>query len=298
MGRTGKLVIVGVVVLLAALGGGYLLFANRTSDSPPPAALDPAPSTTTGGATGTTQAEGDGAATPDGTWQVSGDGASYVGYRVNEQLAFLGSPNQAVGRTTAVTGTMEVTGDTVERVRIEADLTQLTSDEPRRDNAIRQRGLESERFPTATLELAEPIKLTSTPAQGDALIWKAHPERKTFYDSRPGLFTPEIREDAQDLPRGAGDAVPAGERPRETADRRAGGDQRQAHQRPLPVGRELQRGIAALDLLSAGHHQRPACPDAVPDGGGSGQGVRRPGALGAVAGAPQSDQAQHVAVQQ
>ena len=167
MGRTGKLVIVGVVVLLAALGGGYLLFANRTSDSPPPAALDPVPSTTTGQATGTTQADGDGAATPDGTWRVSGDGASFVGYRVNEQLAFLRSPNEAVGRTTAVTGTMEVARDTVEQVRIEADLTQLTSDEPRRDNAIRQRGLESERFPTATLELAEPIKLASTPAQGE-----------------------------------------------------------------------------------------------------------------------------------
>jgi polyisoprenoid-binding protein YceI len=169
MSRTGKLVIVGVVVLLVALGGGYLLFANRTSDSPPPAALDPSPSTPTGQATGTAQAEGDGAAGPDGAWQVSGDGSSFVGYRVNEQLAFLNSPNQAVGRTKAVTGTMEVTGDTVEQVRIEADLTQLTSDEPRRDNAIRQRGLESERFPTATLELAEPIRLASTPAQGEEI---------------------------------------------------------------------------------------------------------------------------------
>jgi polyisoprenoid-binding protein YceI len=167
MSRTGKLVVVGVVVLLAALGGGYLLFTNRTSDSPPPAALDPAPSTTTGGATGSTQAQGDGTAGPDGTWQVSEDGSSFVGYRVKEQLAFLNSPNEAVGRTTAVTGTMEVAGDTVEKVRIEADLTQLRSDEDRRDNAIRQRGLESERFPTATLELAEPLKLAAAPAQGE-----------------------------------------------------------------------------------------------------------------------------------
>ena len=167
MSRTGKLVIVGVVVLLAALGGGYLLFTNRTSDSPPPAALDPAPSTTTGAATGTTQAQGDGTASPDGTWQVSEDGSSYVGYRVKEQLAFLNSPNEAVGRTKAVTGTMEVAGDTVDQVRIEADLTQLTSDESRRDNAIRQRGLESDQFPTATLELAEPIQLDATPAEGE-----------------------------------------------------------------------------------------------------------------------------------
>jgi polyisoprenoid-binding protein YceI len=164
MSRTGKLVIVGVVVLVLALGGGYLLFAVRTSDSPPPAALDPAPTTASGDATGTSRA--DGAATADGTWRVSDDGRSFVGYRVTEQLAFLGSPNEAVGRSNAVTGTMEVAGDTVEQVRIEADLTQLTSDESRRDNAIRQRGLESERYPTATLELAEPIRLASTPVQG------------------------------------------------------------------------------------------------------------------------------------
>ncbi len=163
MSRTAKLVIAGVVVLVLALGGGFLLFVNRTSDSPPPAALDPAPTTTAGEATAT---QGDGTATPDGTWQVSDDGSSYVGYRVREQLAFLSSPNDAVGRSTAVTGTMEVAGDTVESARIEADLTQLTSDESRRDNAIRERGLESARYPTATLELAEPIQLASTPVEG------------------------------------------------------------------------------------------------------------------------------------
>jgi polyisoprenoid-binding protein YceI len=165
MSRTGKLVVAGVVVLVLALGGGWLLFTSRTSDSPPPAALDP--TTTLGQATGTTGAQADGAATPDGTWQVSDDGSSFVGYRVREQLASLGSPNEAVGRSTAVTGTMEVAGATVEAVKIEADLTQLTSDEPRRDNAIRQRGLESDQYPTATLELAEPIQLESTPAQGE-----------------------------------------------------------------------------------------------------------------------------------
>jgi polyisoprenoid-binding protein YceI len=168
MSRTGKLVIVGVVVLLVlGVGGGWLLFANRSSDSPPPAALDPVPTTTAGQDGEATQ--DDGAATPDGTWQVSGDGSSFVGYRVKEQLASLSSPNEAVGRSSAVTGTMRVAGDTVEAVKVEADLTQLTSDEGRRDNAIRMRGLESERFPTATLELAEPLQLAAAPVQGEAV---------------------------------------------------------------------------------------------------------------------------------
>jgi polyisoprenoid-binding protein YceI len=159
--RTGKLVLAAVVMLVLALGGGYLLFLNRNSDSPPPAALDPSPTTAAGEDT-----QADGAATADGTWRVSDDGSSYVGYRVKEQLAFLASPSEAVGRSSAVTGTMRVAGDTVEEVRIEADLTQLTSDEGRRDNAIRQRGLESARYPTATLELVEPIQLAATPVQG------------------------------------------------------------------------------------------------------------------------------------
>jgi polyisoprenoid-binding protein YceI len=163
MGRAGKLIVAGVVVLVLALGGGYLLLSARTADSPPPAALDPAPAATAGGAT-TTGA--DAAATADGTWRVSDDGSSYVGYRVREQLAFLSSPNDAVGRSTAVTGTMEIAGDRVESVRISADLTKLASDEQRRDNAIRERGLESARFPTATFELVEPIQLDGPPVAG------------------------------------------------------------------------------------------------------------------------------------
>jgi polyisoprenoid-binding protein YceI len=165
MGRAGRLVAAGVVVLVLALGGGYLLLAARNSGSPPPAALQPAPSTAAGQATGTT-ATGADAAGPDGTWRVRQDGRSYVGYRVREQLAFLSGPNEAVGRTTAVTGTMRIAGDRVEAVRVQADLTRLTSDERRRDNAIRERGLESQRFPTATLELSEPIRLDAAPVEG------------------------------------------------------------------------------------------------------------------------------------
>jgi polyisoprenoid-binding protein YceI len=164
MGRRGWLVVAGVVALGLVLGGGYLLFVSRGSDSPPPAALEPVPSTTPGATAGTAE---DGAATPDGTWLVSDNGASFVGYRVKEQLAFRPGATEAVGRSTAVTGTMKVAGDTVEQVKVEADVTRLTSDEDRRDNAIRQRGLESDRFPTATLELAEPMRLAAAPARGE-----------------------------------------------------------------------------------------------------------------------------------
>jgi polyisoprenoid-binding protein YceI len=148
--------------VLALAGGGYLLL-TRNSDAPAPASLDATPATT---ATTVGDAAQPATGTPDGAWQVRDDDSSFVGYRVRERLANLSSTSEAVGRTTQVTGTMQVAGDEVRAVRVEADLRGLQSDEGRRDNAIRQRGLESERFPTAVFELAEPIPLDQEPVSG------------------------------------------------------------------------------------------------------------------------------------
>jgi polyisoprenoid-binding protein YceI len=161
--RRGWLAAAAAVLVLALAGGGYLLLA-RNSDAPAPAALDASPAATATTVGDPAQPEASG--TPDGAWQVRDDGSSYVGYRVRERLAQLSSPSEAVGRTTQVTGTMQVAGDQVEAVRVEADLRGLQSDEGRRDNALRQRGLESYRFPTAVFELAEPIRLDQQPVSG------------------------------------------------------------------------------------------------------------------------------------
>lgn len=170
-GRRRAWLVAAVVVALLLVGGGaYALLSLRTSDSPAPAALDePAPTSAGSTATSGQAAAADGA---DGSWQISGDGSSFVGYRVREQLAFVSSPSDAVGRSTAVTGTMQVAGDQVEAVRVEADLTRLESDEARRDNAIRQNGLQSNQFPTATFELTEPIRLDQAPADGQQVTGK------------------------------------------------------------------------------------------------------------------------------
>jgi polyisoprenoid-binding protein YceI len=161
--RRGWLAAAAAVLVLALAGGGYLLVA-RNSDAPAPAALDAASATTA--TTVGDAAQPDATGTPDGAWQVRDDGSSYVGYRVRERLANVSSTNEAVGRTTQVTGTMQVAGDQVEAVRVEADLRGLQSDEGRRDNAIRQRGLQSYQFPTAVFELAEPIRLDQEPVSG------------------------------------------------------------------------------------------------------------------------------------
>jgi polyisoprenoid-binding protein YceI len=112
------------------------------------------PSETTGSVSAT-------AAELAGTWAVA-DG-SVVGYRVREQLGGISALTDAVGRTSAVTGaaTLEAAGETltVTGASFEADLSQLESDEGRRDNRIRTIGLESDTFPTATFDLAEPLEV-------------------------------------------------------------------------------------------------------------------------------------------
>jgi polyisoprenoid-binding protein YceI len=73
-------------------------------------------------------------------------------YRVNEQLAGMELPNDAVGVTKAVTGAL-VLEDDGRIVRAESkfvvDLTTLASDQSRRDNFIRRNTLETAQYPNA-----------------------------------------------------------------------------------------------------------------------------------------------------
>jgi polyisoprenoid-binding protein YceI len=165
MSRLGRLVVAGVIAV-ALLVGGYWLLSAPGSDPPAPAALGSEPSATAG-QPGSTRAGSSG--TVQGTWKVRDGSDSFVGYRVREQLTFLQSPSDAVGRTRAVTGSLRVAGDRLEAATIQADLTQLTSDQSRRDNAVRQQGLQSERFPMATFQLVQPITLPSGLARGQTV---------------------------------------------------------------------------------------------------------------------------------
>ena len=153
--RRGVVIAITVaVVALAGVAGGYALVANR--DEPAPVGLS-APTTSGGRATG---------GSADGTWRVVQGGDTFVGYRVQEQLAFLSVPNQAVGRSGAVQGTLTVAGDQVTAADITADLRQLTSNQDRRDRAIQHAGLQSAVFPEASFVLGGPMRLSAAPEVG------------------------------------------------------------------------------------------------------------------------------------
>lgn len=143
-----RLIILATVLVLL-VGGAFAVFALRGSDAPPPPALSQTEPTATASAT-PAQAS---------TWEVAPGEETFVGYRVREEFASIGVAD-AVGRTGDVTGTAEVDGNRITAAELEADMTTLVSDESRRDDALRERGIETARFPQAQFSLTEPVGLT------------------------------------------------------------------------------------------------------------------------------------------
>lgn len=77
-----------------------------------------------------------------------------VRYRIREQLAGFDLPNDAIGKTSAVTGGIVLSdkGAIVpDSSRITVDVQGLTSDRSRRDGYVRGRVLETQQYPTVTL---------------------------------------------------------------------------------------------------------------------------------------------------
>ena len=161
----GRLVLAGAVLALGLAVGGPFAYINFVQDDAPERL---------GVATATTGADtaAPTGASLDGTWTVAG--GSQAGYRVEEVL--LGQNVEAVGRTSAVTGELTVSGTEVQSGSFSVDLTQVTSDDDRRDDAFEGRIMETATYPTATFELTEPITLAELPADGETVTTTANGE--------------------------------------------------------------------------------------------------------------------------
>jgi polyisoprenoid-binding protein YceI len=129
-----------VVAVLVGVGAYWRLSGDEAPPPPtlpPRATVEPAPA--------------------GARWTLTG--GSFAGYRVDEEYLGGVGVKTAVGRTTALSGTLRVDGTTVVSAQLEADLTQLRSDQSRRDDALRTRGIETGRYPTARFSLLGPVKL-------------------------------------------------------------------------------------------------------------------------------------------
>lgn len=200
MRRGTKIAIAAGAVVVAAVGGG-LAWYILDDDAPPPVALpdaEEAASAATDSTAGSSATDTTASATAgegiSGEWTVAASENTFVGYRVDEVLA--GINKTAVGRSPAVAGTVVVEGTTVTDATFTADLTQLQSDESRRDNRIRTLGLETDTFPEATFTLTEPIDLGAEPVVGEPFTAPATGDLTLHGVTRPVTIDLEARLDA------------------------------------------------------------------------------------------------------
>ncbi|MCC6436617.1 MAG: YceI family protein [Acidimicrobiales bacterium] len=225
-GRRRLLVPIGglvVVVLIAAAAGIWWFLrddapdavsldtATRSLSTASTAAQDGAttvagstePTTAAAGTAPTSDSTGGTAAPPsaiEGTWSVDtsigefdfeSSTGTFVGFRVQEELSGIGSTT-AVGRTPAVSGSLTVAGTTVSAVNIEADMTALVTNESRRDSRARG-ALETDRFPTASFVLTQPIDLGDAAAGGEAVSVNATGELTIHGVTKPVQFPLEAQ---------------------------------------------------------------------------------------------------------
>ena len=175
--KVWKLLFIGVLAIVSVLIAGFLylyVFSDPEEEVSLEAAVaaistSTSVSTATAAATATQPATATATQTATanitsglvltGSWTLSNDKPSFVGYRVNEILVNTGAFT-AVGRTSSVQGQLQFDGDSITEVEISADLTQLKSDNQYRDRALRRQAIETNEFPTATFRLADPIQVS------------------------------------------------------------------------------------------------------------------------------------------
>ncbi len=164
-------VVVGIVAVGSIVFIGWYFFFR--DDAPPRVSADRAAETLedrTSSPTGNSKGSSNNGL--DGTWTVDDSigsftdfTGSFAGFRVQEELVGVGAKT-AVGRTPDVTGGLTIDGTTIPKASFAVDMTTLTTDDARRDGAIRGQAIETSRFPTATFVLTKPIELGSIPAEG------------------------------------------------------------------------------------------------------------------------------------
>jgi polyisoprenoid-binding protein YceI len=158
----------GVVAVVVVVVGGRFVIHVIEGGSKPPLALSTVTTTpaaaggTSSTLAGSSDASSGSGSTLDGMWNI-GNG-SQAGYRVQESL--FGQSNTAVGRTSAITGNLTLSGTTVTAETVTVDLTKVSSDRSQRDDQFQGRIMNTSQFPTAKFVLTKPISLASLPAVG------------------------------------------------------------------------------------------------------------------------------------
>jgi polyisoprenoid-binding protein YceI len=177
--RGALLALGGSAVVVAVIGFLVIYFVLFPTSSPKPLSLSPSAATAPVSAS----------AGFAGRWTVAA--GSVAGYRVREKLGFLPAESDAVGRTSAITGTATFAQSgqvvSVTAASFTVDVLKLKSNEAMRDEHIQTIGIQSATYPTATFTLSSARTLPASALSGDVVhtsatgVFKIHgtPRRET-----------------------------------------------------------------------------------------------------------------------
>ncbi len=165
-----------IVLAVVAVAAYFILFGSAPDEVSLESAVENAQSATTTTGAGSTQdgTVGGSVSGIDGTWVVDtsvGDfsfedaTSSFVGFRLQEELASIGA-TEAVGRTPTIDGSLVIDGGTVTEVTITADMTDIVTNNSRRNGRV-QEALSTDEFPTAAFTLTQPFDINPDLADGD-----------------------------------------------------------------------------------------------------------------------------------
>lgn len=201
-----KKIVIGLVIV-AVLGGAVLFVLDRTLFAPtavssavpvaPTIAAAPtkaAPAAPQSAAQPTTAA----AVAPAGDTQLYRIDAaqSEVHYEVNETFLQNNRIGTAIGRTKGVAGDILINLAEPARSQIGdivIDISQFTSDESRRDNFIRNNGLESARYPQATFKTTSIAGLPARVNVGDEISFTLSGDLTVKQTTKPATWQVKLK---------------------------------------------------------------------------------------------------------
>ena len=202
-----KKIVIGLVIV-AVLGGAALFVLDRTIFAPtavssaipvaPTIAAPKAAAPTTSAATkapsaAQSAAQPTTAAAPTGAGQLYHIDAAHseVHYEVNETFLQGNRLNTAIGRTKGIAGDILINAADPSKSQIGdivIDISQFTSDESRRDNFIRNSGLESAKYPQATFKTTSITGLPAKVNVGDEVSFSISGDLTVKQTTKPATW--------------------------------------------------------------------------------------------------------------
>lgn len=168
--RSRLLLVGGGIAALAV--AAVLVFVFVLGDAPAEVSLDAAVAAADDATDSPTATDVD----PQGTWEVDtaaqpydfdASTGTFVGFRIDEELSGIGATT-AVGRTPTVAGSLTLDGTSLTTAMFTADLSDLATDDSRRDSKARG-ALNVDDEPITTFTLTGPLDLVDTPQAGDTV---------------------------------------------------------------------------------------------------------------------------------